>query len=90
MNKAGLTNAVASKTGLSKKDSDRAINAVLEAIKECLSEGERVQLMGFGTFEIKTKNARIARNPLTKEIIQIPETRVPHFRAGSAFKKMID
>jgi DNA-binding protein HU-beta len=89
MNKAGLTDIIAEKTGLSKKDSDRAISAFTEAVKESLLNGEKVQLMGFGSFEVKTRKARIARNPITKEIIELPEQKIPQFKAGSTLKKMI-
>lgn len=89
MNKAGLTEIVAQKTGLSKKDSDRAISALLDAIKESLLSGEKVQLMGFGSFDVKTRRARIARNPITKEVLELPEQRIPQFKAGSILKKII-
>jgi len=89
MNKAGMTELVAAKTGMSKKDSDRAITAVFEAIRECLLAGEKVQLMGFGSFEVKTRKARIARNPVTKEILTLPEQKIPQFKAGSVLKKEI-
>jgi DNA-binding protein HU-beta len=89
MNKAGLTEIVAEKTGLSKKDSDRAISALLDAIKESLLSGEKVQLMGFGSFDVKTRRARIARNPITKQVIELPEQKIPQFKAGSSLKKII-
>ena len=89
MNKADLTNAVAEKTGLSKKDSERAISAMLEAVRESLTEGERVSLSGFGTFEVKMRGTRVARNPLTKEEMVLPAVKQPVFRAGAAFKTQI-
>ena len=89
MNKAELVSAVAEKAGLSKKDSEKAINAAFEAITETLAAGEKVQLVGFGAFEVKERNARIGRNPKTKEEIQIPASRVASFKAGKALKDSI-
>ena len=90
MNKAELIAAVAEKAGLSKKDSEKAIVAMLDTITTTLQTGEKVQLVGFGAFETKTRAARMGRNPKTKEEIQIPETTVPVFKAGKAFKDAID
>ncbi len=90
MNKAELIAAVAEQTGLSKKDSERAVNATFEAIKTTVEAGEKVQLVGFGAFDVKTRDARIGRNPKTKEEIKIPASRVPVFKAGKAFKDAID
>ena len=84
MNKAELVAAVAEKTGLSKKDSEKAVNAAFDAISAELVEGGKVQLVGFGSFETKTRNARVGRNPRTKEEIEIPASRVPAFKAGKA------
>lgn len=89
MNKAGLTDAVAAKTGLSKKDSDKAISAVFDTIKTALASGDKVSLIGFGTFETKVRKARIARNPRTKETINLPEQTIPVFKAGSALKNEV-
>ena len=89
MNKAELVAAVAEKTGLSKKDSEKAVNAAFDAISAELVEGGKVQLVGFGSFETKTRNARIGRNPRTKEEIQIPASRVPAFKAGKALKDAV-
>ncbi len=89
MNKAELVSAVAEKAGLSKKDSEKAINAAFEAITETLAAGEKVQLVGFGAFEVKERNARIGRNPKTKEEIQIPASRVASFKVGKALKDAI-
>ena len=77
MNKAELVAAVAEKTALSKKDSEKAVNAAFEAITAALVGGDKVQLVGFGAFEVKERNARVGRNPKTKEEIQIPASRVP-------------
>ena len=89
MNKAELVAAVAEKTGLSKKDSEKAVNAAFDAISAELVEGGKVQLVGFGSFETKTRNARVGRNPRTKEEIEIPASRVPAFKAGKALKDAI-
>ena len=89
MNKAELVAAVAEKTALSKKDSEKAVNAAFEAITEALVAGGKVQLVGFGSFEAKERNARVGRNPRTKEEIQIPASRVPAFKAGKALKDAV-
>ena len=89
MNKAELINAVAEKAALSKKDSEAAVNAALEAITGALSDGEKVQLVGFGSFEVKKREARVGRNPKTKEAIEIPASKVPVFKAGKALKAVV-
>ena len=89
MNKAELVAAVAEKTGRSKKDSEKAVNAAFDAISAELVEGGKVQLVGFGSFETKTRNARVGRNPRTKEEIEIPASRVPAFKAGKALKDAV-
>ena len=89
MNKAELINAVAEKAALSKKDSEAAVNAALEAITGALSDGEKVQLVGFGSFEVKKREARVGRNPKTKEAIEIPASKVPVFTAGKALKDVV-
>ena len=89
MNKAELINAVAEKAALSKKDSEAAVNAALEAITGALSDGEKVQLVGFGSFEVKKREARVGRNPKTKESIEIPASKVPVFKAGKALKDVV-
>ncbi|MHB1452986.1 MAG: HU family DNA-binding protein [Saccharofermentanales bacterium] len=89
MNKSELIDAVASKTELSKKDSEKAVNAVVEAIKAALVKGDKVQLVGFGTFEVRKRNARIGLNPQTKKAIPIPATTVPAFKAGKALKDAV-
>ena len=89
MNKAELVAAVAEKAALSKKDSEKAVNAAFEAITAAMVEGDKVQLVGFGAFEVKERNARIGRNPRTKEEIQIPASRVPVFKAGKALKDAV-
>ena len=90
MNKAELIAAVAEKKGLTKKDSERAVNATFQTITETIETGEKVQLVGFGVFDVKNREARVGRNPKTKEEIQIPASRVPVFKAGKALKETID
>lgn len=89
MNKAELIAVVAEKTGLSKKDSEKAVNAALESITAAMESGDKVQLVGFGAFEVKTRGARIGRNPKTKEEIKIPASKVPQFKAGKALKDAV-
>ena len=89
MNKTELIAAVAEKTGLSKKDTEAAVNATLLTITETLKAEEKVQLVGFGAFEVKSRAERIGRNPKTKESIEIPATTVPVFKAGKALKDKI-
>ena len=90
MNKAELVAAVAEKTALSKKDSEKAVNAAFEAITEALVAGGKVQLVGFGSFETKERNARIGRNPRTKEEIEIPASRSASFKPGKALKDAVN
>ena len=87
MNKTELVSAVAEKVGMSKKDTDLVINAALDAIAAAMQEGDRVQLVGFGSFEVKKRAARMGRNPKTKETIEIPATTIPVFKAGKALKE---
>ena len=89
MTKTELINVVAEKTGFSKKDSDKAVVAVIDAITEALTNGEKVQLVGFGTFETKQREARMGRNPRTKENIEIPAATVPVFKAGKGLKDQV-
>ena len=89
MNKADLVAAVTEKAGISKKDSEKAVNATLDTITETLEIGEKVQLVGFGVFDVKQRGARMGRNPKTKEEIQIPASRVPAFKAGKALKDAV-
>ena len=89
MNKTELIAAGAESTGMSKKDSERALNAAIDAITAALVKGEKVQISGFGIFEVKDREARIGRNPHTKETIEIPATRVPGFKASKALKDSV-
>ena len=86
MNKSELINAVAEKAALSKKDSEAAVTAALDAISAALADGEEVRLVGFGTFEVKRREARMGRNPKTKEPIPIAASKVPVFKPGKALK----
>ena len=89
MNKAELVSTVAEKTGMSKKDSEKAVNAAFDTITEALAAGDKVQLVGFGAFEVKERGARIGRNPKTKEEIEIPASRVASFKVGKALKEAV-
>lgn len=89
MNKAELINAAAEKAGLSKKDTETVISAAIDAITDCLANGEKVQLVGFGAFEVKKRAERIGRNPKTKESIKIPASQVPMFKPGKALKDAV-
>ena len=86
MNKTQFIDAMKEKTGLTKKDAENAYNAFVETIVDALKDGDKVQLIGFGTFEVKEREARIGRNPHTKEAIEIPATKVPVFKASKALK----
>ncbi len=89
MNKTDLINAVAEKTELSKKDATKAVEAVFETVMDSLSRGEKVQLIGFGNFEVRQRAARKGRNPQTGEEIQIPASKVPAFKPGKALKEAV-
>ena len=89
MNKTELISACAESTGLSKKDSERVLNAAIDAVTAALVKGDKVQISGFGIFETKNREARIGRNPHTKETIEIPATRVPGFKASKALKDSV-
>ena len=89
MNKTELINAVAEQAALSKKDSEAAVNAALEVITAALKDGDKVQLVGFGSFEVKKREARVGRNPRPKEAIDIPASKVPVFKPGKALKDVI-
>ena len=89
MNKTELIAIAAENAGLTKKDTERVLNAAIDAITASLVKGEKVQLSGFGTFETKDREARVGRNPHTKEAIEIPATRVPSFKASKALKDNI-
>lgn len=90
MNKAELISAIADKTSLSKKDAESAIKAFTEVIAEELKKGEKVQLVGFGTFEVSKRAARVGRNPQTGKEMKIPASKAPKFKAGKALKDSIN
>lgn len=89
MNKGELVDAIAEKASITKKDVDIALSAALEVITEAVAKGEKVTLVGFGTFEARDRQAREGRNPATGKPIQIPATRVPAFSAGKVFKEKV-
>lgn len=89
MNKTELIAITAQNTGMTKKDTERVLNAALDAMTAAMAQGEKVQLSGFGTFDVKAREARIGRNPHTKETIDIPATNVPVFKASKALRDLI-
>ncbi len=89
MNKTELIAAIAAKTGLSKKDADKALAATIETIADAMAAGNKVQLVGFGSFETKTRAAHEGRNPRTKEVMTFPAKTVPVFKAGKALKDKV-
>lgn len=89
MNKTELVVAVAEKAGISKKDADAAVAAVVASVTDALAKGEKVQLIGFGTFETRARAAKQARNPRTGETMTVPATKVPAFKAGAALKEAV-
>ncbi len=90
MNKTELISAVAEKTGLSKKDAENAVGAVINTVIDTLAQGDKVQLVGFGTFEVRERSARTGRDPRTNNEIQIPASKSPAFKVGKAFKDTIN
>ena len=89
MNKTDLITAAAEKSGLSKKDAERVVNALLDTVTASLAKGEKVQISGFGIFETKEREARVGRNPRTKEAVQIPATRTPTFKPSKLLKDIV-
>ena len=90
MNKTELINAVAAKAEISKKDAEKALAAVLGSIEDALKAGDKVQLIGFGTFEVKERAARTGHNPKTGAAIEIAAAKVPSFKAGAGLKKSVN
>lgn len=90
MNKAELIIAVSDKSGMTRKDTEKVVASFLETVTETLKAGDKVQLVGFGTFEAKDRAARKGHNPMTGEEIDIPASKAPSFKAGKAFKDAID
>lgn len=89
MNKTELVAVAAEAVGMTKKDTERILNAAIDAITASLARGEKVQISGFGTFETKAREARVGRNPQTKEPMDIPATRVPAFKASQSLKEIV-
>lgn len=90
MNKTELIMAVAEKAELSKKDADKAVNALLDTIMETVAMEEKVQIVGFGTFEVRNRSERQGRDPRTNSPITIPASKVPAFKVGKAFKTAVE
>ena len=90
MNKAELIAAIAAKTGETKKTAEKLVNAFVETVTEALVKGDKVQLVGFGSFEVRKRAARKGRNPQTKEEIKIPASKAPVFKAGKALKDLVN
>ena len=90
MNKQELVVAISEKAEISRKDAEKALAAFISSVEEALIAGDKVQLVGFGTFEVKTRAARVGRNPKTQEKIEIPAAKLPTFKAGKAFKDALD
>ncbi|MBE5819297.1 MAG: HU family DNA-binding protein [Clostridia bacterium] len=90
MNKAELIAAVAAKTGETKKSTEASVNAIVDVITSTLVSGDKVQLVGFGSFETRNRAARKGRNPQTKQEIKIPASKAPVFKAGKAFKDLVN
>ena len=90
MNKSELIAAIAAKTGATKKDAEASVNAFVDVVTETLTKGDKVQLVGFGSFEVRKRAARNGRNPQTKEEIKIPASKAPVFKAGKALKDLVN
>lgn len=90
MNKAELITSMAEKSELTKKDAEKALKAFIESVEDALAKGDKVQLVGFGTYEVKERAARVGRNPKTREEIQIPASKVPVFKAGKDLKDLVN
>ena len=90
MNKMELVAAIAEKTGATKKSADESLKAFMDVVTEALVKGDKVQLVGFGSFEVRKRAARKGRNPQTKEEIKIPASKAPVFKAGKALKDLVN
>ena len=90
MNKSDLVAAMAAKTGDTKKSAEETLNAFIDVVTDALVKGEKVQLVGFGSFEVRKRAARKGRNPQTKEEIKIPASKAPVFKAGKALKDLVN
>ncbi len=89
MNKTELVAAIAEKAALSKKDAEKALNAFVGTVEDALKKGDKIQLVGFGTFEVRERAARECINPQTKAKVQVPASKVPAFKAGQALKNIV-
>jgi DNA-binding protein HU-beta len=90
MNKSDLISKMAEKSAMTKKDSEKALKAFIESVQEALAKGDKVQLVGFGTFEVKARKARVGRNPRTREEIKRPASKAPRFKAGKDLKELVN
>ena len=90
MNKTELVAAIAEKAEITKKDAEKALAAVISSVSDALAAGDKVQLVGFGTFEVRTRDARTGKNPRTGEVIKIAASKVPAFKAGQALKTIVN
>lgn len=90
MNKSDLINSIATKSGLNKKNSEAALNAFIASVEDVLTKGDKVTLVGFGTFEVRKRAARKGRNPQTKKEITIPASKAPVFKAGKGLKDIVN
>ncbi len=90
MDKKGLTQEIAKRTGLSESDSQKALKGLMSVIQETLAKGDKIQLVGFGTYEVKERSERVGRNPQTGETKMIPAKKVPVFKAGKHLKDMVN
>ena len=89
MNKTELITLAAQNAGMARKDAERVINAAIDVVTAALANGDKVQLSGFGSFEVKDREARMGRNPHTKEAVEIPATKVPVFKASKALRDIV-
>lgn len=89
MNKVEIISAVAEKSGLTKKDAEKAVGAVIDTITEALASGDKVQIVGFGTFDVRERAEKQARNPRTGEAMTVPASKLPAFKAGKALKEAV-
>jgi DNA-binding protein HU-beta len=90
VNKSELVTSIATKSGLNKKNSELALDAFMASIEEALKQGDKISLVGFGSFEVRERAERIGRNPQTKEEIKIPATKAPVFKAGKSLKDILN
>lgn len=90
MNKTELVASVAEKSGMTKKDAEKAVNALFDTVSEALAQEDKVQIIGFGTFEVKLREARKGRNPQTGKEIEIPASKNPVFKAGKGLKDLVN